>query len=307
MQKIICIAGPTASGKTGFSIELAKKYNGEIISADSMQIYKGMDIGTAKPTNEEMQGIAHHMISVCDADKEYSVSKYVEEASLIINEVTARGKLPIVCGGTGLYMDNLVRGGSFAPNPSDTEIRQKINEFTQQNGAQALYDILVEKDPESAKKLHVNDVKRVGRALEVLYLTGRSISEHNESTKDAPKRFDALFIGLCYSNREELYERINLRVDMMMKDGLLDEVKGLLKVMDKTSLQAIGYKELVEYLNGEITLEEATELIKQNSRRYAKRQMTWFKRNENVNWLDRSVLSDSEVFEKMCKLTEKFL
>lgn len=287
-NKIVCVVGPTASGKTAFSIELAKRLDGEIVSCDSMQIYRGMDIGTAKPTPDEMQGVVHHMLSVIEPSENYSAARYVEDAGKITDDIIARGKLPIIVGGTGLYVDSLVRGTQFAEFHEDKKLRDKLFSLYEKNGAGYMHKMLSEVDPERASQIHENNVKRVIRALEVYNATGKTITEHDEKTKKAPPKYDACYIGLMFEERERLYERINLRVDKMIEDGLLDEVKKLLDwgiSPSSTAMQAIGYKELVEYYNGACTLNEAAENIKQASRHYAKRQMTWFRRNKDINWL----------------------
>ena len=294
-NKIICIVGPTASGKTALSIKLAKALSGEIISGDSMQIYKGMDIGTAKPTTDEMDGVVHHMLSIVSPWESYSAARYVEDASAIADDILSRGKIPIVVGGTGLYIDSLVRGRQFAKNEEDLTLRRELFELYEKSGADAVHDILKELDPVRAEQIHKNNVKRVIRAIEVFKMTGKTISEHDEESKKEPPKYDAAYVGILYENREELYERINLRVDMMVKDGLLDEVKALLDggvSPDSTAMQAIGYKELTAYFENKKTLEEALEDIKASSRRYAKRQMTWFKRNESIKWV-KPPLSES--------------
>ncbi|MBQ2840923.1 MAG: tRNA (adenosine(37)-N6)-dimethylallyltransferase MiaA [Oscillospiraceae bacterium] len=287
-KKIVCIVGPTASGKTALSIALAKKLDGEVVSCDSMQIYKGMDIGTAKPTASEMQGIAHHMLSIVDPSENYSVARYVDDATAIVEDILSRGKLPIITGGTGLYVDSLVNGTEFAQFSGDTKYREELFALYEEKGAAYIHGLLCTVDPERAEQIHENNVKRVIRALEIYKATGKTITEHDNATKLKEARFDATYIGLMFEDREKLYERINLRVDMMLKDGLCEEVKRLLDAgtdPKSTSMQAIGYKEMISYFNGESTLGDAAESIKQASRRYAKRQMTWFKRNKNINWI----------------------
>ena len=287
-NKIICIVGPTASGKTALSIALAKELGGEIVSADSMQIYKGMDIGTAKPTEEEKEGIPHHMLSIIEPDDDYSVARYVAEASVCVDEILAKGKTPIIVGGTGLYIDSLVKGTEFADFEEDKEYRNELFAIYEKEGASKLHGMLAEVDHERASQIHENNVKRVIRALEVYKATGRTISEHDAETLEKPPKYDATYIGLMYEDRQKLYDRINLRVDLMEKAGLLDEVKRILAsgISPKaTSMQAIGYKELVSFFEEKCSLQEAKEAIKQGSRRYAKRQMTWFKRNEKTNWI----------------------
>lgn len=287
-NKMICIVGPTASGKTALSIALAKKMNAEIISGDSMQIYKGMDIGTAKPTACEMDGVPHHMLSVASPSENFSVARYVEEASRIADDIIARGKIPIVVGGTGLYIDSLVRGRTFAKNEESGEIREELTRIYEEKGADALHELLSELDPERAAEIHKNNVKRVIRAIEVCRTSGKTITEHDEETKKLPPKYDAAYIGIEFSDRAVLWDRIHLRVDMMMQQGLLEEVRALLDdgiSADATAMQAIGYKELCAYFAGERELSAAVEDIKTATRRYAKRQMTWFKRNQSIKWV----------------------
>ncbi|MBR5543813.1 MAG: tRNA (adenosine(37)-N6)-dimethylallyltransferase MiaA [Oscillospiraceae bacterium] len=290
MQKnrIICIVGPTASGKTALSIALAKKLSGEIVSGDSMQIYKGMDIGTAKPDETERDGVVHHMLSVAEPSENYSAARYVKEAGACVDEILSCGKVPIVVGGTGLYIDSLVNGTEFAAHLEDEKYRRELWELYEEKGVEFLHDMLSRVDAARAEEIHKNNVKRVIRALEVYKITGKTISEHDEETKGKEPKYDATYIGLEFQNRDRLYERINLRVDKMIEAGLLREVENLLGSglsPSSTAMQAIGYKELVAYFEGKEMLDEAIEKIKLNSRRYAKRQMTWFKRNEKVNWI----------------------
>ena len=287
MNNIICIAGPTASGKTALAVELAKITNGEVVSCDSMQIYRRMDIGTAKPTKEEMQGIPHHMIDVCEPDEDFSVSRYCEMATPIIDDILARGKTAIIAGGTGLYMDSLIKGNTFAPFPS-TGMREKLEAQADSEGMDAMISLLQSIDPEAAQRIH--DRKRIIRALEVYYETGETITEHNRRTQAIPPRYSPLWLGLDFANRQELYSRIDLRVDIMLGQGLVEEIRTLLAsgIPAKcTAMQAIGYKEFVAALEGIGTIEEAAEEVKKSSRHYAKRQLTWFRRNKEMHWLTR--------------------
>lgn len=301
MDKIICVAGPTASGKTAFAVELAKMVNGEVVSCDSMQIYRRMDIGTAKPTPEEMQGIAHHMLDVCEPDEDFSVSRYCETATPIVEDILARGKVAIVAGGTGLYMDALIRGNSFAPYPS-TGRRQELEALADREGIEAVMAQLRSVDPESAARLHLSDRKRIIRAMEVYLETGQTITAHNLKTQAIPPKFSPLWFGLEDEDRQDLYNRIDARVDKMLEAGLIDEIKALLAegVPAKcTAMQAIGYKEFVAALDRQCTIEEAADQVRQSSRHYAKRQLTWFRRNKNVHWLRRGKgEGTSEVLEK---------
>ena len=289
MNNIICIAGPTASGKTALAVELAKELNGEVVSCDSMQVYRRMDIGTAKPSIDEMQGIVHHMIDVAEPDEDFSVSRYCDMAAPMVEDIVSRGKTAIIAGGTGLYMDSLIQGNDFAPFPS-TGVREKLEQEAAEKGIQVLYDRLSAIDPEAAGRLHLSDKKRIIRALEVYLETGETITEHNRKTQLLPPRFTPLWLGLDFENRADLYERIDRRVGLMLEAGLIDEIQGLLAagIPEKcTALQAIGYKEFVAALNGECTIGEAADLVRQSSRRYAKRQLTWFRRNKSIHWLVR--------------------
>lgn len=289
MDKIICIAGPTASGKTAFSVELAKLTNAEIVSCDSMQVYKHMDIGTAKPTPSEMCGIVHHMLDVAEPQEDFSVSRYCELATPIIDDIIARGKTAIVAGGTGLYMDALIRGNSFAPCPS-TGMREKLETQADLEGMHNMLALLASIDPDSASRLHLKDRKRILRALEVYYETGETITEHNRKTQTLPPRYSPIWFALEDEYRETLYQRINSRVDRMLEIGLLSEIESLLNSgvpENCTAMQAIGYKEFIGALHGEYSVEEACEMVKQASRHYAKRQLTWFRRNHEIRWLTR--------------------
>ncbi|MBR2309661.1 MAG: tRNA (adenosine(37)-N6)-dimethylallyltransferase MiaA [Oscillospiraceae bacterium] len=296
MNNIICIAGPTASGKTALAVELAKKLDGEVISCDSMQIYRRMDIGTAKPTKEEMQGIVHHMLDVAEPDEDFSVSRYCEMASPIVDDVLTRGKTAIIAGGTGLYMDALIRGNNFAPCPS-TGMREKLEAQADRDGMEAMLLLLASIDPDSAARLHLKDRKRIIRALEVYYETGETITAHNLKTQQIPPKYNAFWFALEDENRQDLYDRIDNRVIRMLSAGLLDEIKDLLAsgIPEKcTAMQAIGYKEFVSHLNGTCSLAEATSLVQQASRHYAKRQLTWFRRNPLVCWLRRKSDEDTD-------------
>ena len=287
MNNIICIAGPTASGKTALAVELAKEYHGEVVSCDSMQIYKRMDIGTAKPTLEERQDIPHHMLDVAEPDEDFSVSRYCEMAGPIVDDILARGKTAIIAGGTGLYMDSLIKGNSFAPFPS-TGQREKLEAQADEMGMEFMMNWLREVDPEAAARIH--DRKRALRALEVYLETGETITEHNRKTQLIPPKYSPLWLGLDFEPRAALYERIDMRVDIMLKQGLVEEIKELLAsgIPEKcTAMQAIGYKEFVAALDNRCTIEEAAAEVQKSSRHYAKRQLTWFRRNKAMNWLTR--------------------
>lgn len=286
--KILVIVGPTASGKTRMAVELAQRHNGEVISADSMQIYRTMDIGTAKPTQEEMGGIPHHMIDVADPEEDFSVARYVEMAARCVDDVLARGKLPIVAGGTGLYIDSLLSGRTFAPFSPDSALRGELERELAEKGGQAMLEALAQVDPEAAQRLHPNDHKRIIRALEVYRSTGKTITQHNRETQAIPPRYDALTIGLAFQDRQAMWRRIDQRVDEMVAAGLEDEVRRLLTsgISPKcTAMQAIGYKEFTQALSGEMTWQEAADVVKLRSRQYAKRQLTWFGRNPNTRWV----------------------
>ena len=298
--KVIVIVGPTASGKTDLSIKLAKQLNGEIISADSMQIYKKMTIGTAKPIPEEMQGIPHHMIDIIEPNEDFNVAKYKNMAEEKIEEIINKGKQPIIVGGTGLYIDTLVNGIEFFDIENDLEYRKKLEEEVDVKGIDWLYEELKKIDPEAAKNIEKNNVRRVIRALEIYKVTGKTKTQlDKESIKGS--KYDYVIFGLLW-NREELYERINLRVDIMLEDGLIEEVKSLInnEGFSKTALQGLGYKEVVEYLEEKCSYDEMVEKIKMETRRYAKRQMTWFRRNKNIVWLDAK--NKSELMQEVLKL-----
>ena len=296
MNPIICIAGPTASGKTALAVELAKDLSGEVVSCDSMQVYKRMDIGTAKPTFEEMQGIPHHMIDVAEPDEDFSVSRYCCLASPIVDDIVARGKTAIIAGGTGLYMDSLIRGNAFAPFPS-TGVRERLETQADSEGMEFMLNWLRSIDPEAAARLHLSDRKRIIRALEVYLETGQTITEHNRKTQQIPPKYTPLWLGLDFADRAELYCRIDRRVDMMLEMGLISEIQGLLAsgIPPRcTAMQAIGYKEFVAALHGEETIAQAAEEVKKSSRHYAKRQLTWFRRNPKLHWLKRQTGQKNE-------------
>ena len=289
MKNLICIAGPTASGKTALSIALAKELNGEVVSCDSMQVYKGMDIGTAKPTAEEMENIPHHMLSVAEPWEDFSVGKYCDMATPIVDDILARGKTAIIAGGTGLYMDALIKGNDFAPVPS-TGRREELEQLAAEKGIETVIAQLRAVDPESADRLHPSDQKRIIRAMEVYLETGETITEHNRKTQLIPPRYNPVWFGLEDAERANLYARIDRRVEVMLEQGLIAEIQGLLDagIPEKcTAMQAIGYKEFVDAIQGRSSMETATALVQQSSRKYAKRQLTWFRRNSAIHWLRR--------------------
>ena len=307
MNPIICLAGPTASGKTALAVALAQALNGEVVSCDSMQVYKFMDIGTAKPTLDEMGGVPHHMIDVADPREDYSVSRYCKDAAPIVEDIVSRGKTAIIAGGTGLYMDSLIRGNDFAPFPS-TGVRERLERQADAEGLEAMRSWLRSIDPEAEAR--IQDRKRLLRALEVYLETGETITEHNRRTQALPPRFTPLWLGLDFENRQSLYSRIDLRVTKMLEAGLLQEIRSLLQsgVPDTaTAMQAIGYKEFVSALEGHGTVEAAADSVRQSSRRYAKRQLTWFRRNPAIHWLIREdETRGEEIFRSARQIIQEF-
>ena len=307
MNPIICLAGPTASGKTALAVALAQALNGEVVSCDSMQVYKFMDIGTAKPTPAEMGGVPHHMIDVADPREDYSVSRYCKDTAPIVEDIVSRGKTAIIAGGTGLYMDSLIRGNDFAPFPS-TGVRERLERQADAEGLEAMRSWLRSIDPEAEAR--IQDRKRLLRALEVYLETGETITEHNRRTQALPPRFTPLWLGLDFENRQSLYRRIDLRVTKMLEAGLLQEIRSLLQsgVPDTaTAMQAIGYKEFVSALEGHGTVEAAADSVRQSSRRYAKRQLTWFRRNPAIHWLIREdETSGEEIFRSARQIIQEF-
>lgn len=300
--KIAVIAGPTASGKTALGVEMAKAFDGEVISADSMQIYKGMDIATAKPTAEEMQGIPHHLIDFLDRSQSFSVADYVELANEKIREVSGRGHLPIIVGGTGLYISSLVDNVKFPDIKTSPEIRKRIEKEIEESGAEAVFAKLEKYDPETAAELHPNNLVRVIRALEVFELTGRKLSEFKAESRLEESPYESIIIGLNFSDRQKLYDRINKRVDIMIENGLISESKKVFESGEmKTAANAIGYKELIPYFRGEASLDECIDKIKQETRRYAKRQLTWFRKNAKIQWIMLDEFDNTEKISEYCK------
>lgn len=308
--KVIAIVGPTASGKTSLSIEVAKNFNGEIVSADSMQIYKGMNIATAKPSEEEMQGIKHYLIDFLPADKSYSVGQYVLDAQNAISEIAAKGKTPIICGGTGLYVDSLLNGIDFVENSSDDRIREELYLLLESNGIDYMLDMLSQFDPESAERLAAErNPKRIVRAIEFHKTTGTTITEQNKKSKLNESVYEPLIFGLTAKDRQYLYDRVNKRVDIMIQDGLLDEAKAVLDSdLSDTASKAIGYKQLQPYFDGEDELDACAERLKTETRHYAKRQLTWFRRNDNINWINIDELNSTEKqFDSIKSIIRRFI
>ena len=287
--RIVCVVGPTACGKTTLGVLLAKRFDGEVVSADSMQIYRGMTIGTAAPRLAEMDGVPHHMVAVADPAEQWSAARYAESAIPVIDDILARGKLPILVGGTGLWLDAVVRGHGFAGGHAGGEVRRTLQKRLAEEGIEPLLMELRQVDPAAAERLHPADEKRILRALEVWLETGKTITAHNEETKRLPSRYDAVWIGLRFADREDMKALIDRRVDVMVEEGLLDEVRGLLESglpRDATALQAIGYKEFLGVLDGSATEAEAIAEVKRRSRQYAKRQLTWLRRKTDIHWLE---------------------
>ena len=304
---VICVVGPTASGKTALSIALAKKYNAEIVSCDSMQIYACMDIGTAKPTTEEMDGVPHHLIGFLNSDENFSVAQYVKLATEAILEIRERGKNVIIVGGTGLYFSSLIDNIVFNEQDGDPSLRAELEQIAKEHGGEYLLGVLRELDPELAEKLHPNNVGRIIRAIEVCRTTGITMSEQQKLARENESPYDPCIVGLDFSDRQKLYDRINLRVDLMLEQGLMDENRRLLNTnLSKTALQAIGFKEFLPYLNGETTLEDCTENLKMQTRRYAKRQLTWFRRDQRINWVRPDEFDGfPALFDAVCDIIDR--
>ncbi len=304
---LICIAGPTASGKTALSVALAKQLHTEIISADSMQIYRGMDIGTAKPTLAERDGVPHHMLDIAMPEESFSVARFVELADACAQDILRHGKVPIVAGGTGLYMDALIECSTFSGDETDHALRDELQKLAQEAGNEAVWEKLRQVDPVGAARLHPNNLKRVIRALEVYHQTGMTIDALNAQNKRPAPKYHACILAVCPASRDALYERINTRVDAMLADGLLAETQMLWEQgkLVGTAAQAIGYKELLAYLQGEASLGDCVELLKQRTRNYAKRQLTWLKRNPNVQWIRYDTPDLPAMVEQATEIIEK--
>ena len=300
-KPLIIITGPTASGKSNISVSLAKKINGEIISADSMQVYKHMDIGTAKITKEEMQGVTHHLIDVLDPRDDFNVSLFKEYANNAIEDILSRNRIPIIAGGTGFYIQSVLYDTQFTEHETDTHLRNDLFNYAEKYGNEALHDKLKALDPVYAENVHINNVKRVVRAIEYCTLTGQSFSEHNETEHNRTSPYNYAYFVLDM-DRELLYDRINIRVDRMFDDGLLDEVRELKKLglnKDMVSMKGLGYKEVLDYLDGIYTLDEAINIIKRETRHFAKRQLTWFRRENDTIWLKKTAENDDLLLESM--------
>lgn len=286
-MKLVCVVGPTGCGKTRLGVELAKRLDGEVVSCDSMQIYRGMTIGTAAPTENEMDGVPHHMVGVVGPEENYSVARYAEDAARCVDDIISRGRQPVVVGGTGLYLNALLAGHGFAGGDKDGKCRAELEERWEKQGGEAMYAELLRIDPETAGVLHRNDKKRILRALEIWRETGKTMAQHNAETKQIPPRYDSVRIGLAYEDREEMKRAIDARVDRMVEAGLFEEVQSLLAAgvpRSATAMQAIGYKEALSFFDGRATREEAAAEIKLRSRQYAKRQLTWLRRDRDIYW-----------------------
>lgn len=302
-RPLVVLTGPTAVGKTNLSILLAKKISGEIISADSMQVYRGMDIGSAKIMPEEMQGIRHHLIDILEPDEEFNVVSFQKRCKDAIKEIYRRGNIPILAGGTGFYIQAVLKDVDFAANDEDTTYRKQLEDMAKEKGALHLHEMLMAVDEKAAEEIHANNVKRVIRALEFSHQTGKKISEHNEEESEKQWAYNACYFVLN-DERSKIYERIDKRVDIMLENGLIDEVQALTNkgyTRDLVSMQGLGYKEIIAYLDGEISLDEAIYILKRDTRHFAKRQLTWFKREKEVIWLDKSSYSEDELLAYMCE------
>ena len=287
-NKVVCVVGPTACGKTKMGVALAQRFGGEVVSVDSMQIYRGMTVGTAAPTAEEMEGVPHHMVAVADPAESWSVARFVSEADVCVQDILRRGRRPILVGGTGLYLESLIRGTDFAAGSAGGVTRQRLQQRLEQEGVGPLLAELQTIDPDSAARLHPGDEKRILRALEVWYETGETITQHDHRTRQQPPRYRAAYIGLSFQDRAQLRRRIDLRVDEMVRQGLLEEVQALLAAglpPTATAWQAIGYKQFLAAADGRCTVTEAIEEVKLRSRQYAKRQLTWLRRNPDIHWI----------------------
>lgn len=306
-KPLVILVGPTAVGKTAASIGLAKVLNGEIISGDSMQIFRGLDIGTAKIRSEEMDGVVHHMIDIKEPWETFSAAEFKERVDVLIDDITSRGKLPIIVGGTGFYINGVLYEYHFGEADTDEAYREELAAYHQQHGNEALWNMLNEVDAQSAQRLHANDVKRVMRALEVYHVTGIPASERQSEVDKKTMRYNAVYLGLSLP-RDILYDRINRRVDMMMEQGLEAEVRRALDAgvpQDALSMTSLGYRQMIQYFNGDISLEKAVELIKRDTRHFAKRQLTWFRHDPNIQWVDKQNKTDAQIEAELLKLVHQ--
>lgn len=302
---LLILTGPTAAGKTKLSIELAKAVNGEIISADSMQVYKHMDIGSAKIQPEEMQGVKHYLVDILEPTEDFNIVLFQKYAKQAVTEIYEKGKIPIIVGGTGFYIQSVLYNIDFQESEEDTALRAELEQLAREKGAAYLHNMLRECDPKAAQEIHANNVKRVIRAIEFYRQTGRKISEHNETEREKKSAYDSRYFVLT-DRRERLYENIDRRVDIMIEEGLVDEVKRLMDMgckRDSTAMQGLGYKEIISYLAGEITLDEAVYIIKRDTRHFAKRQLTWFRRERDVIWIEKDKFAYDD--EKMLNYIKK--
>ena len=307
-KKAIVIVGATASGKTGLGVYVARKFNGEVVSADSMQIYKGMSIATAKPTVEEMQGVPHHLIDFLPVTEKYSVSSYCDDAKAVFDDIVSRGKLPVIVGGTGLYIDSFLSNTQFLDNAGSDEVRERLKKEFEIHGIEKLYKELCEVDPDAAQNIHPNNTVRVLRALEVYRATGKTLTEQNQLSHNVESDIEPIYIAIGYHDREILYDRINKRVDIMLESGLLDEAKEFFKLNPSvTAFKAIGCKELKPFIDGETDLDICVDNLKRETRRYAKRQLTWFKRNDKIHWLYADNKDRASVYNEAEDLIKEFL
>ena len=305
---VIAVVGPTASGKTALAVELALCFGGEVVTADSMQIYRGLPVSTAQPTSEEMRGVPHHLIAFLDWDQSFSVADYVARAGAVIREIHARGRVPVLCGGTGLYVSSLLHHISFSEEPRDNVLRAALEQRAQREGAQVLLDELRTLDPETAARLSLRDVKRIVRALELCRLTGKTMARLREESRREPSPYHACWIGLTYEDRSQLYDRVNRRVSLMLENGLLEEARRLMEYPGAATVkQAIGCKEFFPYFKGACSLEKAANKLRQETRRYAKRQLTWFRREQDVRWIARDHVPDRLLVQEAARIVAKEL
>lgn len=307
-KKAIVVVGPTASGKTSLGVYIAEKFNGEVISADSMQIYKGLSISTAKPTEAEMRGVKHHLIDFLDVTEQYSVSNYCKDARTCFDDIVSRGKIPVIVGGTGLYIDSFLTNTEFLEEAASPDIKDKLKAQLSEKGIEYMYNQLLEIDSKAAEKIHPNNTVRVLRALEVYYSTGKTISEQVELSHSNESDIEPLYIGISYNDRDKLYDRINRRVDIMISEGLVEEAREFFShEYSKTSFNSIGCKEIKPYIDGVSTLDECIDKLKLSTRRYAKRQLTWFRRNPNINWIYPDACTVEELYASVDEIIKKYM